>query len=281
MPAGDRLLVRLGAFTINRFEAGEPSGYPTLCKGRFKARGRPSYLFEDPVSLDARPLIPALAAAKPKARPEAISAAAAAARTDLAATTPEAEPVAEPVAEDVAQTELAVTEPETVVPAVEAVPELVVTDVGKEASAADDSALAETATELTAVETVSGAAVMLPPDTQLATAAAPRTAPIFDSPTQNAVAEDAEEQEVVVVMSTSGGRHWGVNVGNYTSRYEAERALLKTALAESATLNQGLRKITQKGGNWHANFMGLTEEEADLACRRLAARAITCETVGP
>lgn len=63
VPEGDRLLTRLGDFTINRFEAGEPSGYPTLCKGRFKARGRASYLFEDPVSLDARPLIPELAAA--------------------------------------------------------------------------------------------------------------------------------------------------------------------------------------------------------------------------
>ena len=84
----------------------------------------------------------------------------------------------------------------------------------------------------------------------------------------------------MVVLSTSGGRHFGVNVGEYPTEYEAERALLKTALAESATLNDGLRKATESNGIWRASFMGLTEDQADLACRRLTARAIPCETVG-
>ena len=81
-------------------------------------------------------------------------------------------------------------------------------------------------------------------------------------------------------MSTSGGRHFGVMVGDYPSRHEAERALLKTALAESATLNESLRKPTQSDGAWRASFMGLTEDQAELACRRLRARAVPCETVG-
>ena len=108
---------------------------------------------------------------------------------------------------------------------------------------------------------------------------AKRSAPIFDAV---AVVEPAAaaDEEVVVVMSTSGGRHFGVNVGEYPSRYDAEKALLKTALAESATLNDGLRKTTQSGGAWRASFMGLTEEQAELACRRLSARAVPCETVG-
>ena len=107
-----------------------------------------------------------------------------------------------------------------------------------------------------------------------------RSAPIFDAvETVEPAAAEADE-EVVVVMSTSGGRHFGVNVGEYSSRYEAEKALLKTALAESATLNDGLRKTTQSGGAWRASFMGLTEEQAELACRRLSARAVPCETVG-
>ncbi len=59
----DALITRLGAFTINHFATGERAGYPTLCKGRFAARGRSGYLFEDPVSLDARPLIAEFAAA--------------------------------------------------------------------------------------------------------------------------------------------------------------------------------------------------------------------------
>ncbi len=51
----------LAGMTIDRFPAGTPAAYPTLCKGAFVARGRPLHLFEDPVSLDARPLLPALA----------------------------------------------------------------------------------------------------------------------------------------------------------------------------------------------------------------------------
>jgi D-alanyl-D-alanine carboxypeptidase len=137
---------------------------------------------------------------------------------------------------------------------------------------------------VTAVETVAGATAPLPPAVDLATATVTdplpkRQAPIFDA-VDTAEAEADTAEEVVIVMSTSGGRHFGVNVGEYPSRYEAEKALLKTALAESATLNEGNRRTSQSGGKWRASFMGLTEEQAELACRRLSARAIPCETVG-
>ncbi|WP_442587042.1 ubiquinone anaerobic biosynthesis protein UbiU [Pseudovibrio flavus] len=57
---GGNLHARLGGFTIDRFENGEAAGYPTLCKGRFNAQGSTSYLFEDPVSLNAAALLPRL-----------------------------------------------------------------------------------------------------------------------------------------------------------------------------------------------------------------------------
>ena len=60
---GDALVSRLGGFTINVFEAGEPAGYPTLCKGRFRADGRDQYLFEEPASLDLLGILPELAEA--------------------------------------------------------------------------------------------------------------------------------------------------------------------------------------------------------------------------
>ena len=87
--------------------------------------------------------------------------------------------------------------------------------------------------------------------------------------------------EVVTRISTSGGRHWGINVGRYPSRAGAERQLLRTALAETATLNDGLRKVVERGGGYDANFVGLTQDQADLACRRLQARAVQCFTMGP
>jgi putative protease len=51
---------RLGGFTINSFEIGEATGYPTLCKGRFTTKHGTGYIFEDPVSLDAATLLAGL-----------------------------------------------------------------------------------------------------------------------------------------------------------------------------------------------------------------------------
>ena len=94
------------------------------------------------------------------------------------------------------------------------------------------------------------------------------------------IVEDQEPQ-VVTRMTTSGGRHWGINVGRYTSRYAAEKMLLKTALAEINTLDGSLRKVVKSSRGFDANFMGLSRETADLACRRLQARQISCFMIGP
>ncbi|MCK5167161.1 MAG: U32 family peptidase [Rhodospirillaceae bacterium] len=61
--SNEHMVSKLGDFTINSFAPGEPAGYPTLCKGRFSANGKTSYLFEDPVSLNAASILPELAAA--------------------------------------------------------------------------------------------------------------------------------------------------------------------------------------------------------------------------
>ncbi len=87
--------------------------------------------------------------------------------------------------------------------------------------------------------------------------------------------------EVVTRISTSGGRHWGINLGSYSSRSGAERQLLRTALSETATLKDGLRKVVERSGGYDATFVGLTQDQADLACRRLQARAVQCFTMGP
>ena len=94
------------------------------------------------------------------------------------------------------------------------------------------------------------------------------------------IVEDPEPQ-VVTRLSTSGGRHWGINVGRYGSRYAAEKMLLKTALAEMSTLDGSLRKVVKSKRGFDANFMGLTRDTADLACRRLQARQVSCFMIGP
>ncbi|MEL0437246.1 D-alanyl-D-alanine carboxypeptidase family protein [Phycobacter sp. K97] len=91
----------------------------------------------------------------------------------------------------------------------------------------------------------------------------------------------APEPVVVTRLSTSGGRYWGINVGRFTNRYEAEKVLLRTALSEMETLNGSLRKVAKSKQGFEANFLGMTKETAELACKRLSARNVTCETLGP
>jgi len=90
-----------------------------------------------------------------------------------------------------------------------------------------------------------------------------------------------QPQEVVATLSTSGGRHWGVNIGRFDSSYSADRAMTRIALSESATLNDGLRKIVQRASGYDANIMGLTQDQASLACRRLRAKSEECFEIGP
>ncbi|WP_094019438.1 D-alanyl-D-alanine carboxypeptidase family protein [Maliponia aquimaris] len=91
----------------------------------------------------------------------------------------------------------------------------------------------------------------------------------------------AREAEVVTRLSTSGGKHWGINIGRFPSEYAAQKALLKVALAEDATLNGANRKIVKSKSGFDATFMGMNRDSAELACRRLQARQINCFMVGP
>ncbi len=107
----------------------------------------------------------------------------------------------------------------------------------------------------------------------------PTVRPKEDAPVR--VKKEPAEQEVVTRVSTSGGRHWGVNIGRYPSRFAAEKVLLTTALTEMSSLDGTLRKVVQRPQGFDANFLGMTRESADLACRRLAARNVQCFMIGP
>lgn len=137
-----------------------------------------------------------------------------------------------------------------------------------------------------AVKTVPAAPVAVAPESRPQEAITLASANVSIRPeprpeeVQVAVAQ-AVEQEIVTRISTSGSRHWGVNVGRYPSRYAAEKVLLKTALAEMSTLDGTLRKVVQRPQGFEANFLGMSRESADLACRRLAARNVSCFMIGP
>ena len=86
---------------------------------------------------------------------------------------------------------------------------------------------------------------------------------------------------IVTRVSTSGEQFWGISLGHFTTRYNAEKTLLKIALAEMNTLDGTLRKVLSTPKGYEANFLGMTNELAQLACRRLEVRDVACEVIGP
>ncbi len=145
----------------------------------------------------------------------------------------------------------------------------------------DAQAVELAATEAPAALSIK-AAVANPQAVQLVSAPAKpkHKAPIYDEAVVVAEAAEPATEEVVTNVSTSGGKGYGINIGRFNSYGEADRILMKTLLSENATLGDALRKVVQKGGGFDANFLGLSQKEADLACRRLQARGVTCFTMG-
>lgn len=89
------------------------------------------------------------------------------------------------------------------------------------------------------------------------------------------------EPEIVTRAASTGSRLYGVSLGRYPSQHSAERLLLQTALAELGTFGEALRNVVPRSGGYDAQFAGMTAEQADRACLRLMARAVTCTTYGP
>lgn len=144
-------------------------------------------------------------------------------------------------------------------------------DAAAPADAPEIVALAEPVSGTDRAPEASVKPVRRPQEVVLASTAAQ----VRDTPTP------AREAEVVTRISTSGGRHWGINLGRYPSSFDAEKVLLKIALAESTALDGALRKVVRGSRGFDAHFVGMTREGADLACRRLQARQMTCFMVGP
>jgi len=151
----------------------------------------------------------------------------------------------------------------------------VITTAAVAASATEDQAKIQAGVDAAVASAVATAAV----DAQTAKSPRPAQRPQTQNVVQASVTEP--EQEVVTRLATSGDLLWGINVGRYTSRYQAEKVLLRTALAEISTLDGTQRKVVHTSRGFDANFVGMTRESADLACRRLQARNVTCLPVGP
>ncbi len=90
-------------------------------------------------------------------------------------------------------------------------------------------------------------------------------------------------EQVKTVAVPGGPPNWGVQVGQFRTRNEAERHLLTTALQDIQALDGSKRRIVESrsasGTVFKAQFVGLTAASAQNACARLVARAETCEEI--
>lgn len=210
-----------------------------------------------------RPTARPAAAAAPEPEPVQLAAADPATRP---AEKPAAEPASEPVAEAVAElVQVTAPQPETlamIAPADETVESQGDTDPSGPVFIQTATAQPETL--------AMGSAAQMPRNDTVILAALTPPAPMPEG-----------KREVVARASSSGGRNWGISLGKYPSQYAAEQVLLKTALMESTALAQGLRKVATRKSGYDALFVGLSRGDADLACARLAARAVDCSVIGP
>ena len=85
--------------------------------------------------------------------------------------------------------------------------------------------------------------------------------------------------------STTGGNAWGVQLGAFRTKGDAERHLLTMALRDLPELAGGLRRIeaakVQGVTFFRAQFVGLSQASAERACASLARERADCLPIAP
>ena len=98
-------------------------------------------------------------------------------------------------------------------------------------------------------------------------------------PVEGALIDSADIQREVVTRAarSSGGRVFGIQLEPQSTRYAADKLLLRTALQEIDTLDTALRQVTKQRQGYMPSFVGLSQREAQRACSRLLSRQVQCE----
>jgi D-alanyl-D-alanine carboxypeptidase len=98
-------------------------------------------------------------------------------------------------------------------------------------------------------------------------------------------ADEALEPVSVASAGTTGGNEWGVQLGAYRAKGDAERQLLTTALKDVLQLSGGLRRVEAASVRgvtiFRAQFVGLSQSDALGACEALARLQADCLPLAP
>lgn len=84
----------------------------------------------------------------------------------------------------------------------------------------------------------------------------------------------------IVSRPADSGRSFGVSVGIYPSKSQAERELLSMALQDGAILGSARRHVADTRQGFNAQFVNLNKGQAELACERLRSRSRECSVIG-
>ncbi|WP_378944469.1 serine hydrolase [Paracoccus sp. R86501] len=87
-----------------------------------------------------------------------------------------------------------------------------------------------------------------------------------------------EELEVVRRPSDSG-RNWGISLGMYRSKVEAEQRLVSMALQDGSIFGGARRDVANTNRGFEPRFSNLAKGTAQLACDRLHSRSQECTVV--
>ena len=93
--------------------------------------------------------------------------------------------------------------------------------------------------------------------------------------------EMVEHPKTISRLTSSGQKDWGIDIGTYPNQFTADKVLIKTALSEMVSLEGSLRKVVKNKYGFRATFLGLSENKAGQACKRLRNRNINCDIISP
>lgn len=101
--------------------------------------------------------------------------------------------------------------------------------------------------------------------------------PPSNKPTRYATAM-APTSVVMKVQPSNARRDWGIDIGGYYSKYDAQKALLQVALSDIEFLGAAERSVRHTPTAWRGVFTNLTEQEAAQICSRRASRNLDCRS---
>ena len=104
---------------------------------------------------------------------------------------------------------------------------------------------------------------------------------LFPEPKPAYNIEMVEYPKTISLLTSSGQKDWGIDIGTYPNRFTADKVLIKTALSEMISLEGSLRKVIKNKYGFRATFLGLSENKAEQACKRLRNRNIRCGLISP